>query len=70
MDRATAKFSSREILTTSSERRALLPDTEGALGLRALSDWLVSVQLRPAGNVSELDRYVGYWKRYATSCWP
>ncbi len=43
-------------------------DAEGALGLRrALSDWLVSMQLRPAGNASELDRYIGYWKPYATS---
>jgi multimeric flavodoxin WrbA len=43
-------------------------DAEGALGLRrALSDWLVSMRLRPAGNAAELDRYVGYWKPYATS---
>jgi hypothetical protein len=25
------------------------------------------MQLRPAGPMAELDRYIGYWKPYATS---
>jgi multimeric flavodoxin WrbA len=41
-------------------------DAEGATDVRrAISDWLISMQLRPAGNAAELDRYIGYWKPYA-----
>ena len=32
-----------------------------------LSDWLCFMHLEPAGAMAELDRYVGYWKPYATS---
>jgi multimeric flavodoxin WrbA len=43
-------------------------DAEGAENLRrALSDWLKSIGLVSAGTDAELDRYVGYWKPYATS---
>jgi multimeric flavodoxin WrbA len=43
-------------------------DSEGALAVRrALSDWLTSMDLRSAGSAAELDRYVGYWKPYATN---
>jgi multimeric flavodoxin WrbA len=43
-------------------------DTEGALTTRrALSDWLRSMHLQSAGMDAELDRYIGYWKPYATS---
>jgi multimeric flavodoxin WrbA len=43
-------------------------DAEGAADVRrAISDWLISMQLRPAGNTAELDRYIGYWKPYAIS---
>ena len=43
-------------------------DAEGATGVRrAISDWLSAMELRPAGAAAELDRYVGYWKPYATS---
>jgi multimeric flavodoxin WrbA len=43
-------------------------DAEGAEGVRrALSDWLTSIGLSSAGGLAELDRYVGYWKAYATS---
>ncbi|WP_457092135.1 flavodoxin family protein [Microvirga sp. P5_D2] len=43
-------------------------DTEGAEGVRrSLSDWLRALELSPAGNLAELDRYIGYWKPYATS---
>ena len=39
-------------------------DSEGAENVRrGLSDWLKSMELAPA----ELDRYIGYWKPYATS---
>jgi multimeric flavodoxin WrbA len=42
-------------------------DAEGAAGVRrSLSDWLRSMQLVPAGSAAELDRYIGYWKPYAT----
>lgn len=34
---------------------------------RAISDWLISMRLKPAGIAAELDRYIGYWKPYATS---
>ena len=43
-------------------------DVEGASGVRrALSDWLRFMELRPAGNMSELDRYIGYYGSYAES---
>ncbi|MGD9657428.1 MAG: flavodoxin family protein [Methylocystis sp.] len=43
-------------------------DVEGAETLRRiLSDWLSSMHLEAAGAVAELDRYIGYWKPYATS---
>jgi len=43
-------------------------DAEGAEGVRrALSDWLTSIGMISAGARAELDRYVGYWKPYATS---
>jgi multimeric flavodoxin WrbA len=34
---------------------------------RSVSDWLSSMQLHPAGPLAEIDRYIGYWKPYATS---
>ena len=43
-------------------------DTEGVANVRrALSDWLNSMHLRTAGMDAELDRYIGYWRPYATS---
>ena len=43
-------------------------DVEGAENVRrALSDWMCFMQMVPAGNKAELDRYIGYWKPYATS---
>ncbi|MGX8012847.1 flavodoxin family protein [Mesorhizobium sp. ORM8.1] len=43
-------------------------DTEGAANVRhALADWLRSMKLDPVGEAGELDRYIGYWKPYATS---
>lgn len=43
-------------------------DVEGAENVRrALSDWMAFMHMRPAGNKAELDRYIGYWKPYATS---
>lgn len=43
-------------------------DTEGATDVRrALSDWLSSMHLWSAGEDAELDRYIGYWKPYATN---
>jgi multimeric flavodoxin WrbA len=43
-------------------------DTEGATATRrALSDWLVSMHLDAAGPGGEIDRYIGYWKPYATN---
>ena len=43
-------------------------DVEGAENVRrSISDWLCFMQLRPAGATAELDRYIGYWKPYATS---
>lgn len=42
-------------------------DAEGAENVRrSLSDWLSSMNLRSAGPLGELDRYIGYWKPYAT----
>ncbi|MFL5194625.1 MAG: NADPH-dependent FMN reductase, partial [Microvirga sp.] len=31
------------------------------------SDWLRAMDLVPAGGAAEFDRYIGYWKPYATS---
>jgi multimeric flavodoxin WrbA len=43
-------------------------DAEGVENVRrAISDWLSSTNLRPAGVKAEVDRYIGYWKPYATS---
>jgi multimeric flavodoxin WrbA len=43
-------------------------DVEGVKAVRqAISDWLCYMRLRPAGPLAELDRYIGYWKPYATS---
>jgi multimeric flavodoxin WrbA len=43
-------------------------DTEGAGSVRhSLSDWLRAMDLVPAGGAAEFDRYIGYWKPYATS---
>lgn len=43
-------------------------DIEGAEGVRrSLSDWLRFMKLEPAGPLAELDRYIGYWKPYATN---
>ena len=43
-------------------------DVEGAEAVRrAISDWLCFMDLCPAGPLAELDRYIGYWKPYATS---
>ena len=43
-------------------------DVEGAENVRrAISDWLCFMHLSPAGGKAELDRYIGYWKPYATS---
>lgn len=43
-------------------------DVEGVENVRrSISDWLCFMQLCPAGPNAELDRYIGYWKPYATS---
>jgi multimeric flavodoxin WrbA len=43
-------------------------DVEGAENVRrSISDWLCFMHLYPAGQAAELDRYIGYWKPYATS---
>jgi multimeric flavodoxin WrbA len=43
-------------------------DAEGAENARrALSDWLSSMDLVPAGPLAHFDRYIGYWEPYATS---
>jgi multimeric flavodoxin WrbA len=43
-------------------------DVEGAENVRrSVSDWLRFMHLCPAGPTAELDRYIGYWKPYATS---
>jgi multimeric flavodoxin WrbA len=43
-------------------------DVEGAENVRrSLSDWLRFMGLQSAGAAGELDRYIGYWKPYATS---
>jgi multimeric flavodoxin WrbA len=47
---------------------AVRGDVEGAEAVRrAISDWLRFMDLCPAGPLAELDRYIGYWKPYATS---
>src|SRR6266487_554128 len=43
-------------------------DVEGAENVRrSISDWLCFMHLCAAGPMAELDRYIGYWKPYATS---
>jgi multimeric flavodoxin WrbA len=43
-------------------------DSAGAESLRRmLADWLTDMHLVPAGPAALLDRYVGYYKAYATS---
>lgn len=43
-------------------------DVEGAANVRrSISDWLRFMHLEPAGPLAEIDRYIGYWKPYATS---
>jgi multimeric flavodoxin WrbA len=43
-------------------------DVEGAENVRrSIVDWLRFMHLRSAGTMAELDRYIGYWKPYATS---
>lgn len=43
-------------------------DVEGVENVRrALSDWMCFMHMSPAGTKAELDRYIGYWKPYATS---
>jgi multimeric flavodoxin WrbA len=43
-------------------------DTAGTETLRRiLTDWLTDMQLRPAGEVALLDRYIGYYKPYGIS---
>ena len=43
-------------------------DTAGAESLRRnLTDWLTDMQLHPAGHAALVDRYVGYYRPYATS---
>ena len=43
-------------------------DAEGTDTLRrALTDWLIDMDLVQAGNAATLDRYIGYYEPYATS---
>jgi multimeric flavodoxin WrbA len=43
-------------------------DVEGAENVRrSISDWLSFMRMVPAGSPALLDRYIGYWKPYATS---
>jgi multimeric flavodoxin WrbA len=43
-------------------------DVEGVTDVRrSISDWMCYMHLRPAGPAAALDRYIGYWKPYATS---
>jgi len=42
-------------------------DSAGADNLRRmLTDWLTDMHLRPAGDIALLDRYVSYYRLYAT----
>jgi len=43
-------------------------DAEGAQSVRhALENWLKGMELVPAGHMSAVDRYIGYFEPYATS---
>lgn len=43
-------------------------DVEGAENVRrSLADWMRFMHMDSAGAQAELDRYIGYWKPYATS---
>jgi multimeric flavodoxin WrbA len=43
-------------------------DVAGAEAVRrAITDWLLDMELVKAGNASTLDRYIGYYEPYATS---
>jgi multimeric flavodoxin WrbA len=43
-------------------------DTEGAdIARQSLHSWLVDMALEPAGGTADLDRYIGYYRPYATS---
>ena len=43
-------------------------DVEGVENVRrSIHDWLCFMHLCPPGPMAELDRYIGYWKPYATS---
>jgi len=43
-------------------------DVEGVENVRrSIADWLCFMHLEPAGAKAEIDRYIGYWKPYATS---
>ena len=43
-------------------------DVEGVENVRrSIHDWLCFMHLCPPGPTAELDRYIGYWKPYATS---
>ena len=58
----------RAIWKAASSRSIVHGDVEGAENVRrSLADWLRFMKLKPAGPTAELDRYIGYWKPYATS---
>jgi multimeric flavodoxin WrbA len=43
-------------------------DVEGTADVRrAIADWLCFMHLCPAGPAAELNRYIGYWRPYATN---
>ena len=43
-------------------------DVEGVENVRrSISDWLRFMHMHSAGKNAELDRYIGYWKPYATN---
>ena len=43
-------------------------DSAGVEGLRRnLHDWLIDMELVPAGAAAVFDRYIGYYEPYATS---
>lgn len=43
-------------------------DVEGAENVRrSLGDWLRAIGMQSAGGTAEIDRYIGYWKPYATN---